>query len=102
MEKDDLIPVEDICRHYSVEFSFVSDLDDFALLELVKLEQVQYLRKSQLNDFEKYLRWHDELEVNLPAMDVIVHLLNKIDRLQAEVNVLKSRADLHFPEDFSA
>lgn len=93
MELDDLIPLKDLCRHYSVEYNFVSGLSEYELLDLVLVEQTPCLKKSQLSDFEKIIRLHYELDINLAGIDAIVHLLKKIHRLQAEVDELRSLSD---------
>ncbi len=94
MEQDDLIPLEDLCRYYSVEFTFVSGLSEYELLDLVLVEQRPCLRKSQLGDFEKLLRLHYELDINMAGIDAIVHLLQKIKHLQSENNKLRSLSGL--------
>jgi len=94
MEQDDLIPLEDLCRYYSVELTFVSRLSEYELLDLVLVEQAPCLRKSQLSEFEKIVRLHYELDINMAGIDAIVHLLQKLKRLQSEVNELRSQAHL--------
>lgn len=101
MEIDDLIPIEDLCRHYSVEYRFVCDLSDYQLLDLVNLEEVVYLQKSQLNEFEKWIRLHYELEINLAGIDAIAHLLQKMQSMQAELNELRLRKSLDLTNDTS-
>ncbi|MBL7903081.1 MAG: chaperone modulator CbpM [Bacteroidia bacterium] len=99
MEQDDLIPLEDLCRYYSVEFTFVSGLSEYELLDLVLVEQTPCLRKSQLADFEKLLRLHYELDINMAGIDAIVHLLQRIKQLQLEVKELRLRENAgHFGE----
>ncbi|MCU0359572.1 MAG: chaperone modulator CbpM [Bacteroidia bacterium] len=100
MEQNDLIPIEELCRHYAVESRFVSDLNEYALLDFVPLEQTLYLRKTQLNEFEMLCRMHYDLEINLAGMDAITHLLQKIKTMQEELNDLRLRADLDLSDDF--
>jgi chaperone modulatory protein CbpM len=100
MERDDLIPIEDLCRHYSVELTFVTDLNDYALLDFVRMEQALYLRKAQLNEFEMLCRMHYELDINMQGMDAIAHLLQKVKAMQEELNDLRLRADLDLSDDY--
>ncbi len=94
MEQDDLIPLEDLCRYYAVEFTFVSGLSEYELLDVIVLGQTPCLRKSQLGDFEKLVRLHYELDINMAGIDAIVHLLRRINHLQSEVKELRSHPDL--------
>ncbi len=93
MEQDELIPLYDLCRYYDVEFDFVAGLSEYELLEVIHIEQVPCLRKSHLSDFEKILRLHYELDINMAGIDAIVHLLRKIKHLQGEIHALQLRAD---------
>jgi len=90
MEQDDLIPLDELCRYYAVELTFVSGLGEYELLEVVMVEKIPCLRKSQLSEFEKLLRLHYELDINMAGIDAIMHLLRRINHLESEVRELRS------------
>ncbi len=89
METENLISIHSICSHYQVEVEFVDSLSDYELIEIVKVEEEQFLHKEQLGDFERLMRLHYDLEINLAGIDVIAQLLQKINRLEAELKNLK-------------
>jgi hypothetical protein len=95
MENEDLLPIEQLCSHYDIEFSFVTALTDFGLLEITTVEQVPHLSKAQLKDLEKMIRLHYELDINMEGIDAVSHLLKKVNTLQEELNGLRNRLRLY-------
>ncbi|MCA4895860.1 MAG: chaperone modulator CbpM [Cytophagales bacterium] len=95
MENRQLIPVADFCDHYHIEFSFVRSLHDFGLVEFTTVKEVQYLRAEDLTELEKMARLHYELDINMEGIDAIKHILQRMDKLQQELNSLKSRLNLY-------
>lgn len=99
MENEILIPAEQICIHYHIEFSFINALAEYGLLETTTKEETVYLYNSQIKHLEKMIRLHHELEINLEGIDAIQHLLIKVDHLQEELNTVKNRLKLFENED---
>ena len=95
MENRQLIPVADFCDHYHIEFSFVRSLHDYGLLEFTTVKEVHYLRAEDLSELEKMVRLYYELDINLEGIDAIRHILQRMDKLQEELNSLKNRLDFY-------
>lgn len=95
MRTENLIPVATLCTHYKVEMSFISDLKEIGLLELEIIEQTPYIHQDKISEFEKMIRMHHELEVNLEGIDVIFNLLNRVEILQNELNKVKGRLGIY-------
>ncbi len=94
METENLILIEKICSHHEVEISFVHALREYGLIEVVEVADHQYLPNEQLKDFEKMMRLHYELNINLEGIDAIAHLLERIEYLQQELNAAKNKLTL--------
>ena len=94
METENLILIEQICKHHNVEISFVDSLHEFGLIEVLVIENNQYLHNEQLKDLEKMMRFHYELNINLEGIDAIAHLLQQIEALQQELFVAKNKLSL--------
>lgn len=75
---------EELVRIYNIEITFFDSLEDSGLVETEVEDDVKYLRYDDLSDFERFANWHYDLEVNLPGLEIIHHLLKKIDNLQRE------------------
>ncbi len=92
MENREYILLEDCCSHYSIEASFIMSLNEHGLINLIQTEQSYAIDYEQLSLLEKYTHMHYELDINLEGLEVIRHLLQKIEHLQAEVKSLKSNS----------
>jgi len=90
MEKSNRISIEECCVYYSIETSFVQQLNEHGLIELVRSGETVFIAFEQLTDLEKYVHLHYELEINLEGLETIKHLLDRVQDLQNEVNRLRS------------
>ncbi len=95
MEIKDFIPVIQLCSHYKVEISFFNELNEVGLIEITTIEQSLYIHQDEINDVEKMIRIHRELNVNTEGIDVVFNLLQKVDDLQNELNNVQNRLRLY-------
>lgn len=90
-----LIPAQTLCLHYSIEFSFIDALDKMGLIRIEIVEQNQFIHQDQIRDLEKIIRLHNELNVNLEGIDVVLNLLEKEQKLLNELNEVRNRLRLY-------
>jgi hypothetical protein len=95
MDKQDLILIETICFHYKVEISFIKDLENIGLIQIITFENNKFIRQDKLSDLEKMIRLHHELNVNIEGIDIVFNLLQKELKLKQELEALKSRLRLY-------
>ncbi len=95
METENSISTDEFCALYNVEYSFVSSLQQSGLIEITTLEERGFIPTSQLVELEKYVRLHDELDINLEGIEAINHLLQRIRTMQDEIASLKTRLRLY-------
>ena len=95
MRTDNLILLKTVSSHYQLELSFFTHLHDLGLIEIEVLEQSSYIRENQIHNLERMIRMHHELEVNPEGIDVVFNLLQKIERLQKDLNTTKNRLRLY-------
>ncbi len=91
MESKNLIHTAQFCKFYEIEFSFLDSLKEHGLIDIINVENDSFLLKDQLIDLEKMIRLHYELEINLPGIDTILHLLKQIDVLEQELKAVKNK-----------
>ena len=91
MEAEKYIRITELCTFYEVETSFIDSLKDYGLVEIVIFEVEEVIPEEQVQDFEKILRLHYDLDINLEGIDAIHNLLHQIGELQKEVKLLKNR-----------
>lgn len=90
MEKAQKISVEQCCIYYQIETTFVQQLDEYGLIELNRSGKKQFINYEQLPDLEKFIRMHYDMEINLEGIEVITHLLNRMQHLQQEIKRLEN------------
>ncbi|WP_299315249.1 chaperone modulator CbpM [uncultured Aquimarina sp.] len=95
MAKEHLVPVIEFCRSHKIEFSFVHTLQEFGLIEIVKLRQTSFINSEELPRLEKILLFNKELEINLEGVEVIIRLLERVNEIQSEMNMLKNRLNIY-------
>jgi hypothetical protein len=101
MEKEKLIPLNECCKHYNIELSFISSVREFGLLEITSVDEEQFIYTSQLQKLEKLIRLHYELEINMEGIEAITNLLIKVDRMQQEITHLKNKLSVLSTRDLS-
>lgn len=99
METRDLILIEHFCSNHDIEFSFIDSLQAFGLIEVIIHEDNKYLQQEQLKDVEKMMRMYYDLDINMEGIDVISHLLKRIDTLQHELRLAQNKLRLYENED---
>jgi chaperone modulatory protein CbpM len=89
--EEQLVPAHEFCVHHHVEMNFIYSLRDYGLIDVVSNEGNDYLSVDRLNELEKIIRLHYDLDVNVEGIDVILHLLKQLDDAERELGQLKSR-----------
>jgi hypothetical protein len=91
MEEKKLIPASEFCVHHKVEINFIHSLREYDLVKVISEEGVDYLEEEKLNELEKIIRLHHELNLNMEGIDVVLHLLEQLAMAQEELHALKNQ-----------
>ena len=95
MKTNDLIPIEQFCKIYEIEFSFINSLNEFGLIEITYIDKNKFIELEKIQAVEKMIRLHNELGVNFEGIDIITNLVQKIDSLQSRINLLQNQLDIY-------
>ncbi len=95
METKNFILINQLCSNYNVELSFFKQLSEIGLIKIMTIEQSHFIHQDKINDIEKMIRIHHELDVNIEGIDVVFNLLQKVDNLQNELTSIKNRLQLY-------
>lgn len=95
MEKEALIPANDLCTYYEVSYTFISGLHEAGLIELDIIDELGYVHQEQLSDLERLIRLHKDLEINTGGIETVVHLLDRIKRLEQRLFTLEQKLSLY-------
>lgn len=91
MKKPKLIQLDTLCKHYRVERSFFTRLQEIGLIEIERVKETYYVHPDQIIEVEKIVRIHQDLEVNIEGIDVVFNLLKKIETLQQQLDDARNR-----------
>ena len=100
MDKKNLIPIDKLCVVYEIPQSFIDSLCNYELVEIVNMNDERYIPQDHIRDIEKMMRLHFDLEVNFEGLDVIMHLLERIEKLGNELNYLRNKLSVYENENF--
>ena len=95
METTKLISITQFCANYNVPVTFINALQEYELVEITISESDNYLQTNQLNDVEKMMRLHYDLDINFEGIDAIYNLLKQVESLQAEITTLKNKLNFY-------
>lgn len=82
MQKEYLIAVDEFCTHHNIENSFISSLQETGLIEITNIDETGFIDTRQLEQLEKFIRFHYELDINLEGIETISHLLQRISSMR--------------------
>ncbi|RNC67050.1 chaperone modulator CbpM [Proteiniphilum sp. X52] len=81
-------------RIYEIEESFIESLRDVGLIHVTGQEDDRFIEYDDLSDLEQFIRWHYEMDINVPGIDALRHMLDRVRLLQSEIEQLQN--ELHF------
>ena len=89
MDKGDIIAIEELCTHYQLEPVFFDTIHEFGLIECSIIDESKYVHQEIIKDIETIIHLHLELEINLQGVEAILHLLQKVNHLQSELDAAR-------------
>lgn len=89
MEKHEYIILDDFCKYYSIEATFIRTLGASGIIELEERNEVYYIDCDQIPLLEKYINMYYNMDINIEGLETIHHLLATIESLQRELRQLK-------------
>lgn len=88
MEKE-LIAITEYCINYDIEPSFIDSLEESGLIMLTSINEEKFIHIEQLQEMDRYIHFHYDLQINIEGIDAIRHLLDKVNHMQEEIQQLK-------------
>jgi gamma-glutamylcyclotransferase (GGCT)/AIG2-like uncharacterized protein YtfP len=95
MENTDLILADDFCVHHHVSYTFISQLNDAGLVEVVTIDEQHFLPIDKLEEIEKLTRFYTDLDINVEGIEVVAHLLTQMKHLQHQLRETQNRLGLY-------
>lgn len=91
MSTDPLISAREFFTYHQLDVNFVVALEEQGMLETITIGPVRYLHPDQLGPLERLIRLHRELAVHVEDLDIVIHLLERLEQAQEQVNQLQNR-----------
>ncbi|MDQ6758116.1 MAG: chaperone modulator CbpM [Bacteroidota bacterium] len=95
-----LIPADEFCTHYKVEYSFINSLQQHGLIEITTIDETSFIDEEHLHNLEKLIRLHYDLDINLEGIEAITYLLNRVKNMQNEIVELRNKLSLYENDNF--
>ncbi|WP_264523353.1 chaperone modulator CbpM [Flavobacterium sp. N502536] len=95
MSSRNLIQIKQFCLYHEIENTFITELHNYGLIEIIVFEEDEYFQPEQLPAVEKMIRLHYDLKINLEGLDVIANLLSKIEALQQNLTTTQNKLRLY-------
>jgi len=95
MQTEDMIVLDRFCESHHLEISFMQSLKEYGLVEIIMIDQTQYVSNDELPKLEQMVRLHHELHINAEGIDAINNLLQRIERLQHQIIKLENRLNFY-------
>ncbi len=95
MSDEEMIPLETFCAYYDVERSFIETLESYGLVSINSREEQRFILMEEVVELEKFSRLYYDLNINVPGIDALKHLLEKLKELQQETENLRARLRIY-------
>ncbi len=95
MEIEKYFLVNQFCVSHEVEYTFIESLDQIGFIEIHQIENQDYIHLERLPILEKAIRLTQDLSLDINELEIILDLLEKIENLQEENKLLKSKIEMY-------
>ncbi len=94
---ENYITASQFCLHHQIAYSFLQQLNEHGLVEIITVEEKPCLKEEYLPQIEKMIRLYYELDINMEGLETITHLLGRIELMQQQLQRLENRLSLYEP-----
>lgn len=95
METIEFIPAEQFCVVHNIEITFIHNLQEYGLIEVVYQNETGMIPVHQLETLEKFMRFHYDLDINLEGIQAIAHLLTQMKSMEEQILQLKRKLSFY-------
>ena len=91
MEPTNHISIQTFCQYHGIESRLIFTFQELGLVEIVQEKEEFYLEEEKLTKLELIVRLYKDLELSPEGVEVVIGLLDKIEKLQEENLSLKRK-----------
>lgn len=93
--ENQLITVEAYCTYHHTEPEFLDALEKGGLLTITIMDDNRFIDYDQLEQLERYARLYYDMDINVPGIDAIDNLLDKVKQLQQQIEDLRRHLEVY-------
>jgi predicted transcriptional regulator len=75
--------------------TLIEELEDFGLIELINENGLKYIDAGHLQQVQKVIQFHNELQINKEGIEVILNLLERMKLQNDELKYLQDKLRLY-------
>lgn len=98
MKDQEYISIRTICRCHGVSESLIIEMSELDLIELEEVEDEKMIREYELSTLEKFMRLHNELDINLAGIEVVHNLTQRLEEMEREMDRLRKQLAIYESE----
>ncbi|WP_373521744.1 chaperone modulator CbpM [Aquiflexum sp.] len=91
METTKYITITTFCQYHGIESSLIFSFRELGLIEIIEDDPEPYLEEETLGQLERMVRLYKDFELNPQGIEVVIDLLEKVEKLQEDNQELKRR-----------
>ncbi|TDT45109.1 MerR-like DNA binding protein [Maribacter spongiicola] len=95
MDSENYIQIELYCEQTQTPLEFIDDLLEFEMIEVQRIENKLYVQSHFITEIERIYRLRKDLGINMEGIDTLNHMLEKVNRLEQEVRLLRNRLTIY-------
>ncbi|WP_027066890.1 chaperone modulator CbpM [Maribacter sp. Hel_I_7] len=95
MDSENYIQIELYCKRTQTPVEFIDELLEFEMIEVQQIEDKKYVEPQYIVEIERIYRLRNELGINMEGIDTINHMLEKVNRLEQELKLLRDRLTIY-------
>ncbi|MNT85565.1 chaperone-modulator protein CbpM [compost metagenome] len=79
------------CSLHDLDQGFITELYRYELIEIITIEQEDYLDINHLSELERITRLHHDLGINIEGIETVINLLEKIAQMNRQMLALQQQ-----------
>lgn len=95
MDEQSRIRVDSFCMIYEVKPDFIHTLQESGMVNIIHVLDDEFISVNDIEQLEKFMRLHRDLDINVGGIQAIDYLLHKIKDLQEEIRGLWNRLNIY-------
>lgn len=82
-------------RIYEVEEAFIDSLCELGLIRVLDAGNSRFVEYDELEELEQFVRWHNDMDINVEGIEALHHMLSRVKTLQIEIENLRNELQFY-------